>query len=328
MRRREFITLVGSAFSAWPLAADAQQAAMPVIGYLGAESPDLFASRLRAFRQGLSASGYEEARNVAIEYRWAQGHNERLPDLAADLVKRQVAVLAAPGSVAAALAAKAATSTIPIVFEIGADPVAVGLVESLSRPAGNITGVTSLNAQVAPKRLEMLHELLPDGAVFGLLVNPTNPKNAAETSASLQAAAGALGLQLHVFNAGAEADFDTAFAELARLHVAGLVIANETFFANRSERLAALATQYAMPAVHQSREFVLAGGLMSYGGSIKQSHAVAGAYAGRILAGAKPADLPVQQVTKVEMVVNLKTAKVLGIKFPVSLLALADEVIE
>ena len=328
MRRRDFITLLGGALGAWPLAARAQQAVMPVIGYLGAELPDLFASRLRAFRQGLSASGYEEARNVAIEYRWAQGHNERLPEFAADLVKRQVAVLAAPGSVAAALAAKAATSTIPIVFEIGADPIAVGLVESLSRPAGNITGVTSLNAQVAPKRLEMLHELLPNAAVFGLLVNPTNPKNAAETSTSLQAAAGALGLQLHVSNAGTEADFDTAFAELAKLHVAGLVIANETFFANRSERLAALATQYAMPAVHQSREFVLAGGLMSYGGSIKQSHTVAGAYAGRILAGAKPADLPVQQVTKVEMVVNLKTAKALGIKFPVSLLALADEVIE
>lgn len=327
MRRRKFITLLVGA-ATWPLAARAQQAAMPVIGYLGAESPDLFASRLRAFRQGLSASGFEEGRNVTIEYRWAEGHNERLPELAADLVKRQVAVLAAPGSVAAALAAKAATSTIPIVFEIGADPVAVGLVESLSRPAGNVTGVTSLNAQVAPKRLEMLHALLPNAAVFGLLVNPTNPKNATETSSNLETAARALGLKLHVFNAGTEADFDTAFAELARLQVAGLVIANETFFANRSERLAALTTQYAMPAVHQSREFVLAGGLMSYGGSIKQSHSVAGAYAGRILAGAKPADLPVQQVTKVEMVVNLKTAKALGIIFPVSLLALADEVIE
>jgi putative tryptophan/tyrosine transport system substrate-binding protein len=326
VRRRDFVLLLGGA-TTWPLAAGAQQT-MPVVGYLGAESPELFATRLAAFRQGLRASGYEEGRNVAIEYRWAEGHNDRLPDLAADLVKRHVTVLAAPGSVAAALAAKAATMTIPIVFEMGADPIAVGLVDSLSRPSGNVTGVTSLNAQVAPKRLEMLHELLPQAKVFSLLVNPTNPKNAAETSASLQAAAHTLGLDLHVFNAAGEGDFDIAFAALAKLPAAGLVIANETFFANRSERLAALATRYAMPAVHQSREFVLAGGLMSYGGSIKQSHTVAGAYTGRILAGAKPADLPVQQVTKVEMAVNLKAAKALGIAFPASLLALSDDVIE
>jgi putative ABC transport system substrate-binding protein len=327
MRRRAFFALIGGA-AAWPLAARAQQSAVPVVGYLGAESPELFATRLGAFRQGLRASGYEEGRNVAIEYRWAQGHNDRLPELAADLVKRQVAVLAAPGSVAAALAAKAATTTIPVVFEIGADPIAAGLVDSLSRPTGNVTGVTSLNAQVGPKRLEMLHELLPQAKVFGLLVNPTNPKNASETSASLQAAARTLGLDLHVLNAGTESDFDAAFAQLAKLHAAGLVIANETFFANRSEQLAALATRYAMPAVHQSREFVLAGGLMSYGGSVKQSHTVAGAYTGRILAGAKPTDLPVQQVTKVEMAVNLKAAKALDISFPASLLALTDEVIE
>jgi putative ABC transport system substrate-binding protein len=327
MRRREFLSLVGSVAAAWPFAARAQPA-MRVVGHLGAESPDLFASRLRAFRQGLSASGYEESHNVTIEYRWVEGNNDRLPELAADLVRRQVAVLVAPGSLAAALAAKAATSSIPIVFETGADPVAAGLVRSLSYPGGNITGVTSLNAQVGPKRLEMLHDLLPKATTFGLLINPTNPKNAEVTINTLQAAARALGRQLHVVNAGAEADFDPAFAELAGLRVAGLVIPNETFFVNRSAPLAALATRYAMPAVHQSREFVLAGGLMSYGGSIKQSHTVAGAYTGRILAGAKPADLPVQQVTKVEMAVNLKTAKAFGITFPVSLLALADEVIE
>ncbi len=328
MRRREFLTLAGAAAAVAPLAARAQQSGMPVIGYLGAESPSMFASRLTAFRQGLRASGYEEGRNVTIEYRWAEGHNDRLPQLAADLVKRQVTVLAAPGSIAAALAAKAATTTIPIIFETGADPIATGLVDSLSRPSGNITGVTSLNAQVAPKRLEMLHELLPQAKTFALMVNPTNPKNASETSDLLQAAAHTLQLELDVLNAATEADFEIVFRQLAKLRAAGLVIANETFFVNRSEQLAALAARYAMPAVHQSREFAVAGGLMSYGGSIKQSHTVAGAYVGRILAGTKPSDLPVQQVTKVEMVVNLKAAKALGISFPASLLALADDVIE
>jgi len=328
MRRREFITLLGGMAGTAAGAARAEQPAVPVVGYLGAESPDLFASRLRSFRQGLNADEYEEGRNVAIEYRWAEGHNDRLPALAADLVRREVAVLAAPGSVAAALAAKAATSTIPIVFEIGADPVTVGLVESLSRPRANVTGVTSLNAQVGPKRLELLHALLPKAVAFGVLVNPTNPENAKLTANSMEAAARALGLKLYVFNAGTEGDFDGVFAELSKLRISGLVIANETFFANRSERLAGLASRYAIPAVHQSREFTLAGGLMSYGGSIAQSHRVAGAYTGRILAGAKPADLPVQQVTKVEMVVNLKAAKAMGIIYPVSLLALADEVIE
>ena len=317
----------GAAALAWPLAARAQSAAMPVIGYLGAESPERFALRLRAFHQGLDSTGYHEGKNVAIAYRWAEGHNDRLPALAAELVRSGVAVIAAPGGVPGALAAKATTSTIPIVFEMGADPVAMGLVASLSRPGGNVTGVTSLNAEVAPKRLELLHELVPAATRFGLLVNPTNPKNAAATTSELESAARRLGLGLDVLNASAEQDFDGVFAAAARTK-APLVIANETFFANRSEQMAALATRYAVPAAHQSREFVAAGGLLGYGGSVVQSHSQAGIYTGRILAGEKPADLPVQQVTKVEMYVNLRTAKALGLDVPLSLIGRADEVFE
>jgi putative ABC transport system substrate-binding protein len=328
MRRRDFITLLGGVAVGWPLAAHAQQAAMPVVGYLGSESPELFATRVQTFRQGLSATGYDDGRNVTITYQWAQGHNDRLPTLAADLVRREVAVIAAPGSLAAALSAKAATSTIPIVFETGADPVVAGLVASLSRPGGNLTGVTSLNAQVGPKRLELLHELIPTATLFAVLVNPTNPKNAEESSKDLQAAARALGLRLHVVNASTERDFDEAFATCERLRAGGLVIANETFFANRSKQLAALAVRRGIPAVHQSQEFAVAGGLMSYGGDVTQSHSQAGVYTGRILKGEKPADLPVQQVTKVEMTINMKSAKTLGVTVPLALLGRADKVID
>ncbi len=315
------------ALIAAPLAGRSQPA-LPVIGYLGAESAERFASRLNAFRQGLAESGLAEGRNVAIEYRWAEGQNARLPGLAADLVRHRVAVIAAPGSVAAALAAKAASSTVPVVFEIGADPVAVGLVANLNRPGANVTGVTSLNAEVGPKRLQLLHELIPAARSFALLVNPTNPKNAEATTRDMQAAARARALQLHVLHASSEAHFSEAFAELARLRAGGLVIANETFFANRNKELAALALRHAVPAAHQSREFAAAGGLMSYGGNVAESHRLAGYYAGRVLKGEKPAELPVQQVKKVELSINLKTARLLGLTVPQTLLVRADSVIE
>ena len=327
MRRRDFFAIVGGA-AAWPFLVRAQPLVVPVIGYLGSELPRLFASRLRAFLDGLRTTGYDEGRNVAIEYRWAEGHNDRLPALASDLVRRGVTVIAAPGSLAAALAAKAATTSIPVVFETGADPIAAGLVASLDRPGGNLTGVTSLNAQVCPKRLQLLHELVPKATAIALLVNPTNPKNAEATTKDLQAAAGARGLKLHVLDAAAESDLDSVFPKFLALKVAGLVIANETFFANRSEQLAALSVRHALPTAHQSREFAVAGGLLGYGRNIKESHGQAGVYTGRILRGEKPADLPVQQVTKVEFVVNLRTAKLLGVTVPPSLLAGADEVVE
>jgi putative ABC transport system substrate-binding protein len=326
LKRRAFISLLGGA-AAWPLAARAQQPATPVIGYLGAESPERMALRLAAFLQGLGTTGHVEGRDIAIEYRWAEGRNERLPALAADLVRRDVSVLAAPGSLASALAAKAATSTIPVVFETGADPVAAGLVSSLNRPGGNVTGVTSLNAEVGPKRLELLHELRPAATRFALLVNPTNPRNAEASTRDLQAAARARRLELHVLQASTERELEQVFATLAGLRVGGLVIANETFFANRGEQLAALALRHAIPAVHQ-REFAAAGGLIGYGGNVTHSHGQAGAYVGRILRGEKPADLPVQQVPAVQLIVNLKTAKALGLEVPATLLARADEVIE
>lgn len=326
MRRREFVTLMGGTFL-MPLAAHAQQA-MPVVGYLGAESPTLFATRLKAFHDGLARADFTEGRNLTIEYRWAEGDNSRLPTLAAELVARKVAVLASPGSLAAALAAKKATDTIPIVFETGADPVVAGLVDNMRKPGGNITGVTSLNAAVGAKRLELLHELIPSSRTFALLVNPANPKNAEETTADLTAAAKTLGCDLKVLRASTEAEIEGAFTELSKLQVGGLVIANETFFANRSEFIAALTRRYGVPAVHQSREFAAAGGLMSYGGSVIESHNQAGAYVGRILKGEKPGDLPVVQVTKVQMVINMKTAKTLGINVPLSMTGRADEMIE
>jgi len=327
MKRREFITLLGNAAVAWPLAARAQQPAMPVIGYLGAQSPAAFTSRVRAFRQGLGETGYAEGRNVAIEFRWAEGQHNKLSALAEDLVGRQVTVIVAPGGAPAALAAKSATTTIPIVFEMGADPIAMGLVGSLNRPGGNLTGVSSLNVEVTPKRLEILREVVPTAAVVAVLINPTSP-TADSQIRNLQAAAHALGLQLHVLHASAVRDFDTVFATLLELRAAGLVVASDGFFATHSEQLAALTVRHAVPAIHQSRDFSIAGGLMSYGGNFVESHRQTGVYAGRILKGENPAELPVQLVTKVEMFINLKAAKTLGVTVPLPLLGRADEVIE
>jgi putative tryptophan/tyrosine transport system substrate-binding protein len=299
-----------------------------VIGFLGSASPDAWAGRLLAFRQGLSEIGYVDGKNVAIEYRWAYGQNDRLPAMAADLVRRQVAVIATPGSTPAALAAQAATTTIPIVFSIGGDPVQFGLVASLNRPGGNLTGGTFLSIEVGPKRLELLHELVPMATVVGLLVNPTNPNLAEPTTKNLRAAAHTLGLQLHILNASTDRDFDTVFATLIQLQLGALVIGADPFFSSRLEQLAALTVRHAVPTVYQSREFTAAGGLMSYGASFTDTFRTAGVYTGRILKGDKPADLPVQQVVKVELIINLKTAKALGLTVPISLLGRADEVIE
>ena len=325
MRRRQFIALVGGA-ATWPLAARAQPPAMPVIGFLNSASPDGYAVPVRAFRQGLKDIGYVEGQNVAIEYRWAEGQYDRLPALAADLVRRQVTAIAAT-STPAALTAKAATTTIPIVFTTASDPMRLGLVASLSRPGGNVTGATQLNVEVGPKRLELVRELLPAATIIALLVNPTNP--VAETLArDLQAAARTIGLQLHILNASTERDIDDAFANLAKLRAGALVVGSDVFFNTRSEQLGALTVRHRVPTIYQYREFAAAGGLMSYGGSITDSYRRAGGYTGRILKGEKPADLPVQQSTKVELIINLKTAKTLGLTLPLSLLGRADEVIE
>jgi putative ABC transport system substrate-binding protein len=327
MRRRDFITLISSA-AVWPLAARAQQAAMPVIGFLGSESPARSVGLLRFFRQGLGELGFVEGQNVTIDYRWAEGRNDRLPDLAADLVRREVSVIAAPATTPGALAAKAATATIPIVMFTAGDPVALGLVASLSRPGGNITGTTSLAGELAPKRLELLRELMPTANNMALLVNPTNPALMASTTREAQAAARTLGLKLHILHAGTEHEFDAVFARLAELPESGLVIAVDSFFTGRREKLAKLALRHRVPAIYQSRDFAEAGGVMSYGGSLADGFRLVGLYAGRILQGEKPADLPVQQVTKVELIINLKAAKALGLEVPPTLLARADEVIE
>jgi len=326
MRRRKFITLVAGA-AAWPLAARAQQPGMPVIGFLDSKSPDDSVHIVAAFRRGLNGSNFIEGQNVAIEFRWAQNQYDQLPALAADLVRRRVDVIAATGG-PAALAAKAASATIPIVFRLAADPIAAGLVASLSRPGGNITGVTSLNLEVGPKRLEFLHELVPTATIMAALVNPTNPINAEILSRDLQATARLLGLQLHLLHASSDADIDAVFATLTELRAGGLVIGTDAFFISRNEKLAALALRYRIPTIYQWREFVAAGGLMSYGGSFADSYRLAGVYTGRILKGEKPADLPVQQATKLELLINIKTAKALGLEVPPALLARADEVIE
>jgi putative tryptophan/tyrosine transport system substrate-binding protein len=328
MRRRDFITLVGSAAAACPFTVRAQQSAMPVIGYLGSESPDLYAGRLRAFRRGLGETAYVEGQNVAIEYRWAEGQYDRFPALLADLVRRNVTVIVAVAGTPPALAAKAATTTIPIVFVTAGDPIAVGLVASLNRPGGNITGVTSMGVELGPKQLEVLRELVPTATIIALLVNPTNPTNAETLSRDLQEAARTLRLQLHVLHASTERDFDTVFATLPRLRAGALVIGSDPFFNSRIEQLVALAVRHAVPAMYPFREYAIAGGLISYGDSITDGFSLVGVSTGRILKGEKPADLPVQQSTKVEMFINLKTARALGLEVPTTLLARADEVIE
>jgi putative tryptophan/tyrosine transport system substrate-binding protein len=323
--RRKFLATLGSA-AAWPLVAKAQQP-LPVIGFLNAGSSNGYRPMTTAFRQGLQEFGYVEGQNVTIEFRWAEGESGRLPAMAADLVHRQVAVIAAT-STPAALAAKATMTTIPIVFETAADPIRLGLVASLNRPGSNVTGVTQLNIEIIPKRLELVRELLPTTTVIVLLVNPTNPAIAETVLRNSQAAARALGLDLQVLNASTERDFDGVFAKVIQLRAAGLVIGADTFFTSRQEQLAALALRHRVPAIYQNREFVLAGGLASYSGSITDAYRLAGVYTARILKGEKPGELPVQQATKVELFLNLKTAKALGITVPLPLLGRADEVIE
>jgi putative tryptophan/tyrosine transport system substrate-binding protein len=326
MRRREFITLIGSAAAAWPLDARAQQSAMPVIGFLGSESPDLWVDRLRNFRKGLGESGYVEGKNVTIEYRWAEGHNDRLPRLAAELADRKVNVIAALSTPPVPVA-KAATSTIPIVFVTAGDPAEAGLVASLNHPGGNLTGVTGMGLMLGAKRLDLLHELLPAARVVALLVNSKNA-NSQSQSRDLQTAAGTLGLTLHVLQAASEGEIEDAFSTARQSGVGGLVIEGDPYFTSRSDMLATLALYSAMPTIYQFRAFAAAGGLISYGSDIADSYRLAGIYTGRILKGEKPADLPVQQATKIELIINLKTAKTLGVSIPITLLGRADEVIE
>jgi putative tryptophan/tyrosine transport system substrate-binding protein len=327
MKRRVFITLFGAA-TAWPLTARGQQPSLPVIGFLSNASPDLYTTRVRAFRKGLKDAGYVEGQNVAIEYRWAEGQNNRLPVLAAELVHRQVDVIVAGGGTPSAVAAKAATATIPIAFAVAADPVEIGLVASLNRPGGNLTGITNLNVEVGPKRLELLRELIPAATIIALLTNPTSPRIAEGFLRALQPAASTLGLQLHVLNASTDRDFDPVFATMVQQRADALVIMPDVFFNSRIEQLAALSLRNAVPAIYQFRPFVAAGGLISYGSDEAEYYGLVGVYAGRILKGEKPADLPVVQSTKVELLINLKTAKALGLTIPLSLLGRADEVIE
>jgi putative ABC transport system substrate-binding protein len=323
--RREFITLIGGA-TAWPLAVHAQQPGMPVIGFLASVAPELYAGRLRAFRYGLDKAGYVEGRNVAIKYRWAHDQYGRLPELAADFVRRPVSVIAAAGT-AATRAAKAATTSISIVFALGADPIDAGIVPNLSRPGGNLTGATTLGIELGAKQLEVLHELLPKATVIAALLNPTSP-NAATVSRELQAAAETVGLKIHLLHASTDSDLTVAFANVVQRGAAGLVIASDAFLNSRGEELAALTLRHRVPAVFPSSESIAAGGLMSYSAGVSEAYRLVGEYAGRILKGEKPANLPVQQASKIELILNLKTARAFGLAVPSTLVARADEVIE
>ena len=323
--RREFVALLGGA-AVWPVAASAQQRAVPTIGFLSSDSPGQATDRLRAFHNGLSEIGYVEGRNVAIEYRWAEGKNDRLPAFAADLVRLQAAVIMAVSDVSA-LPAKAATSTIPIVFISGNNPVDFGLVRNLNRPGENVTGVTTLNVEMAAKRLELLHQVVPTATSIAALINPTDP-TAPVLSRELPTAADTLGLRLHILNAGTADEFDAVFARLTQMQVGALTIGADPYFNNQAERLAELTVRHAIPAIYQYRPFAAAGGLMSYGSSFTEPYRLAGTYIGRILKGERPAELPVQQAVKVEFILNLKTAKSLGLTIPLPLLGRADEVIE
>jgi putative tryptophan/tyrosine transport system substrate-binding protein len=327
MRRREFVALVAG-LSSWAVPLQAQHSAMPAIGLLGSASPELWTKRLEAFREGLAEVGFVEGRNVAIEYRWAHSQNERLPGLAAELVRDQVSVIVVLGNTSSALAAKAATSTIPIVARIAADPVELGLVRSLNEPGGTITGATTLGAAVGPKQLELLHELIPDVKVFALLVNPTNPALAESGAREMRAAAQRLGFELHIVHASADRDFPDAFATLRKRGAGALIVGVDAFFNTRNERLAALALESRVPTVAPYREFAEGGGLMSYGASIERASRQVGVYTGRILRGEKPANLPFQLPTELGLVINLKTAARLGLTIPSAILARAEDAIE
>jgi ABC-type uncharacterized transport system substrate-binding protein len=328
VKRREFITLLGGgAAAAWPLAARAQQAAVPVIGFLDTRSPDTIGDRLRGFRQGLKETGFAEHDNVTIVYRWAEGQYDRLPVLAADLVRRQVAVIVSGGGIPPALAVKAATTTIPIVFAVPQDPASIGLVASLARPGENLTGVNFFTTELAAKRLGLLRELVPGAARVAVLVNPANP-NTEVTLKEVEAAARSMGLQLQVFNASTSQEIDAVFATIGRERPDGIFLGGDSFFIVRRVQLTNLTVRHAIPAAFSQREFTEVGGLISYGSKISDAYRQVGVYTGRILKGAKPADLPVVQSSKFELIINAQTARMLGLNVPPSLLALADEVIE
>jgi len=327
MRRREFITLLGGSAVAWPLGARAQQSPKPVIGFLGLTSPEAFAAQAAEFHEGLSETGYVEGQNVAIEYRWAHGQFDQLPSLASDLVGQHVTVLAAVGTPAAASAAKAATTTIPIVFVTGDDPVRIGLVDSLNRPGGNATGVYMLTSALEPKRLELIHELMPNVSVIGVIVDPNSPDTSFQVQ-ELPVAANAIARQIKIFNASSGDEIDNAFAAIVEQRIGAVLVASSPNFLPQRQKFVALAARYTMPAVYFLRAFAEAGGLMSYGTSLADAQRQAGRYTGRILKGETPSDLPVQQSVKVELVINMKTAKALGLTFPLTMLGRADEVIE